>query len=137
VELEASEKEMATMKPLLVVIPVTLVLVVLMSVFIPYMASAVVLFACLLVLASASVLYPYLGARKRLKRARAEMSTQTAVEPPETVVQVLRMLRGEYAYPLRLLTVRTHDELMYTGRVYLTTTGVRFKEAVFIPTTHH
>jgi hypothetical protein len=31
------------------------------------------------------------------------------------------------------LVVREHPELVYTGRTYLTTSGVWFREALFIP----
>lgn len=67
------------------------------------------------------------------RRTKPEAPIVTSAGPPENVVQVLRLLKSEYAYPLRLLTVRKHAELMYTGRTFLTTMDIRFREAVFIP----
>ena len=133
VEREASEKQMAVMRPLVVLLPLSLIAPVAVAFYDLTMAA---LFMLLLVLTFVSLLYSYFEARKRLKQAMSTISKQTAVEPPEIVAQVLRLLREEYAYPLRFLTVRTHSELVYTGRVYLTSTEVRFREAVFIPSIH-
>ena len=56
-----------------------------------------------------------------------------ASERPTSVKAILAMLKAEYEYPLRLLLIQDHEEVLYTGRVFVTSRGVRFREAVFLP----
>lgn len=92
----------------------------------PFLTVFFVFLVILMILSIIDILRKY----RKLKHLDGEPVLE---ESPEQVVQILRLLRHEYRYPLRLLVFRNHSELTYTGKVYTTTTGIELKEAVFLP----
>ena len=69
----------------------------------------------------------------RRKRVEQQIPRESRDEPVEQFEQILTLLRTEYDYPLRLLVVGNHQELLYTGRIFTTSTDVKMQEAVFLP----
>ncbi|NWF96432.1 MAG: hypothetical protein HXY34_09870 [Candidatus Thorarchaeota archaeon] len=92
-----------------------------------------VLFLLLFALMLPPILYQYARNRKRLLKTVTLPPSEVEEESTEVVAEVLHMLRSEYSCPLRIMVVREHPELVFTGRSFLTTSGVRMREALFIP----
>jgi len=74
----------------------------------------------------------YVNYRRR-KRVEHQILEESRDEPVERFEHILTLLRTEYNYPLRLLVVGNHQELLYTGRTFTTSTDVKMQEAVFLP----
>ncbi len=95
----------------------------------------------LLILFNSSVFFTLLSLVIYTRAMNRRRQSNTVPQPPneveeasaEVVAEVLHMLRSEYSYPLRILVVRDHPELVFTGRSFLTTDGVCLREALFIP----
>ena len=75
----------------------------------------------------------YVDYHRRRKRVEHQIPKESRDEPVEQFEQILTLLRTEYDYPLRLLVVGNHQELLYTGRTFTTSTDVKMQEAVFLP----
>ena len=70
---------------------------------------------------------------KKSKQLDSQYPGEVQPSSDNRVTTILSRLSVEYEYPLRLLVMRNHDSLYYTGRVHTTSTGVELKEAVFLP----
>ncbi len=75
----------------------------------------------------------YMDYHRRRRRVERQNPEESRGEPVEQFEQILALLRTEYEYPLRLLVVGNHLELLYTGRTFTTSTDVKMQEAVFLP----
>jgi hypothetical protein len=75
----------------------------------------------------------YMDYHRRRRRVERQNPEESRGEPVEQFEQILALLRTEYDYPLRLLVVGNHQELLYTGRTFTTSTDVKMQEAVFLP----
>lgn len=75
----------------------------------------------------------YVDYHRRRRRVEHQIPEESRVEPVEQFELILSLLRTEYDYPLRLLVVGNHQELLYTGRIFTTSTDVKMQEAVFLP----
>jgi len=134
-ERKSLEVEMRMTKPVLMIYLIVLAAISLPVLLLPETFLVLLALDLLMLLVLPFVLYSHLRNRRRLRRIESETSLESDTEQIETVPEVLRLMKSEYSHPLRLLTVRAHQELLFTGRTYLTTAGVRFREAVFIPST--
>ena len=95
-------------------------------------ALSIVWLLCVVILflSSIAACVDYYRRRRRLKH---QIPDESRDEPVEQFELILSLLRTEYDYPLRLLVVGNHQELLYTGRIFTTSTDVKMQEAVFLP----
>ena len=75
----------------------------------------------------------YVNYHRTRRRVEHQIPDESRDEPVERFEHILTLLRTEYDYPLRLLVVGNHQELLYTGRTFTTSTDVKMQEAVFLP----
>ena len=75
----------------------------------------------------------YVNYHRRRRIVEHWIPEESRDEPVERFEHILTLLRTEYDYPLRLLVVGNHQELLYTGRIFTTSTDVKMQEAVFLP----
>lgn len=118
-------------------IPSMLVFVVILSImgiFISGSIGLILIFLALLMLLLDMV--AVLGViRKKRKLAHSESQEEVVSLDVEgaSVEKILEILHHEYEYPLRLMMSSQHEEVVYTGSRYSTSTGHTLYEAVFIP----
>ena len=74
-----------------------------------------------------------IDSRRKLSQVKEIMTSRELQIMPENLGDLLSLLKTQYLHPLRLVMVRIHDELHYTGVTYTTTKGVKLHEAVFLP----
>jgi hypothetical protein len=131
---KAKETEMKMMKPLAVMMLGVTVMIGLMS-FLPGFASQPIFTILLGLMLFADVIFVLSIGWNYMKSRTMESQYPEESQPLDDtrVNTILQRLNTEYGYPLRLLVIRDHDNLYYTGRVHTTSNGVQLKEAVFLP----
>ncbi|MHA1771588.1 MAG: hypothetical protein ACTSYL_10750 [Candidatus Thorarchaeota archaeon] len=51
----------------------------------------------------------------------------------DTLIEPIRLLKSQFPFLLRIYLLNSYPEVVYTGRSFITTKGVEFREAVIIP----
>ncbi len=69
----------------------------------------------------------------RLRRVESDEYQLASGGAIRTVSDILALLRREYAFPLKLRTLRIHEDLLYTGREHEHDDDYTEYEALFIP----
>ena len=103
--------------------------------FMPFFAGNQIFTILFVFILFADVIFVFGVARNYMSAREIESRTpQESLHMSDSrVTTILQRLSMEYEFPLRLLVIRDHDDLYYTGRVHTTSTGVQMKEAVFLP----
>lgn len=114
-----------------VLLLVTVFPIVLIAIF--GMTELLIIWLIATVIIFVSLIAPYRHYDRKRRRVEHRIPERSRDKPIEQFSQILTLLRTEYDYPLRLLVVRNHQELLYTGRTFITSTGVKMQEAVFLP----
>ncbi|MCF2138414.1 MAG: hypothetical protein K9W43_14375 [Candidatus Thorarchaeota archaeon] len=69
--------------------------------------------------------------KRILRRILKESQESTTIQ--DTIGSLIKQLKSELKYPLRLFLASTYPDVEYIGRSYLTTTGIELQEVLIIP----
>ncbi|MCF2137876.1 MAG: hypothetical protein K9W43_11650 [Candidatus Thorarchaeota archaeon] len=85
----------------------------------------------LFVLAILSIVF-YYHDKRRLADILQEPSRHDSTNQ-DTLIELIRLLKSQFPFPLRIYVINSYPEVVYTGRSFVTTEGVEFREAIIIP----